>query len=91
MAWPTSRAQTVDGLAKAHEHFEALVGVIEGVVGESSTGKAELRECLTQIDRLLGLFEGHSQVECELVKAMDGRVSVLSRVLIGERSLAEDA
>ncbi len=69
------RAQTVDGLAKAHEHFEALVATIDSVVGESSTGKAELRECLTQIDRLLGLFEGHSQVECELVKAMDGRVS----------------
>jgi iron-sulfur cluster repair protein YtfE (RIC family) len=69
------RAQTVDGLARAHQHFEHLVGAIQTSLQDDAANKAALRACLTQIDKLLGLFEGHSLSECELVRAMDARVN----------------
>jgi iron-sulfur cluster repair protein YtfE (RIC family) len=68
------RTQTIEGLAKAHMHFDQLVGAIQGTIHDEAVSKGALRECLTQIDRLLGLFEGHSLSECDLVRAMDARV-----------------
>lgn len=68
------RAQVVDGLARAHEHFDRLVVDIAQRLSDEGSSRDRIHEGLDMIDRLALLFEGHSKIECDLIDAMDAVV-----------------